>query len=71
MSKPSVGDREFTSRGCVVRGTTDALTCAAANQGTAPRACDLCSDNECNSSTTIVASIALIFASIFVAMRLH
>ena len=67
----SVGDREIRDRGCVVRGTNDATTCTAANQGVAPRDCSLCNDSECNSSASIVASIALIFASVFVAMRLH
>ncbi|CAO1367792.1 unnamed protein product [Diamesa hyperborea] len=66
-----VGDREIRDRGCVVRGTNDATTCTAANQGVAPRECTLCSDSECNSSASIVASIVLIFASVFVAMRLQ
>lgn len=66
-----VGDREIRDRGCVVRGANDATTCTAANQGVAPRECTLCSDSECNSSASIVASIVLIFASVFVAMRLQ
>lgn len=66
-----VGDRTISDRGCVVRGTNDATTCTAANQGVAPRDCNLCTDSECNSSASIVASIALICASVLVAMRLH
>lgn len=69
-----VGDRRLTSRGCAIVHPRKEETCRFHNQGEEPQSCTLCDEHDCNVTDGVgklFASISLIFALLFIAVRLH
>lgn len=69
-----VGDRRLTSRGCAIVHPRKEETCRFHNQGEDPQSCTLCDEHDCNVTDgkgKLFASISLIFALLFIAVRLH
>lgn len=70
----SVGDRSIMSRGCALISHTKEATCLQHNQGEEPDFCDLCDEDDCNTVAGVgkmFASMTIIFATLFISLRLY
>lgn len=71
--RPLIGSAGSTqvNRGCIMNEGNFNQTCLKANKnGVAPQECNLCTSDECNSSSGLVSSILLIFVA-FIAVRIN